>query len=108
MIDVVRVQIHHDRLDDSNPYPAPIEAAIIDLESKGLEERGWDSKDDPGIIRHETGAEIIVLVAALAELSAAILHLIAASKNHRPETKVSITVNSPTDISKVLTALSRD
>ena len=105
--DVVKVQIHHDPLPDSNPYPGPIELALSDLKSKGLNERGWDKSEEPGIIRHETGAEIFVLITALVEVTAAILHLIAASKAHRPETTISVTVSNPDDLAKVLAMLSK-
>lgn len=105
MDETVRIQIHHDRLDQSNPYPLEIESALTNLKSKGLNERGWDTKNDPGVIRHETGAEIIVLVAGLIELSTAIIKLISASKRHRPETTVSIVVATPENVEKVLAAL---
>ena len=104
MIDVVRIQLHHARLERSNPYPAEIESALAAIKAKGLAERGWDNKNDPGVIRHETGAEIIVLVIGLIQLSTAILDLVAASKKHRPETTVSIQVD-PTQLANVLRAL---
>ena len=104
MGDVARIQLHHDRLDHSNPYPAEIESALAALKAKGLTERGSDTRNDPGVIRHETGAEIIVLVTALVGMSKAILELVAASKKHRPETTVSIQVD-PAKFAKVLEAL---
>ena len=105
MENTITIQIHHDHLEKSNPYPAPIESALTDLKAKGLKERGWDKTGDPGIIRHETGAEIIVLASALVELTSAILHLVAASKSHRPETRISINVGDSADLSRILGAL---
>ena len=104
---VARIQIHHEPLPQSRPYPAEIESALAAITNQGLVERGWDRADTPGIIRHETGAEIIVLVIALAELSAAILNLIAASRTQRPETTISIQV-APDKFAKVLEALKDD
>ena len=106
MENTITIQIHHDRLEQSNPYPAPIESALTEIKAKGLKERGWDTTGDPGIIRHETGAEIIVLASALVELTSAILNLVRESKSHRPETRITINVGDSADLSRILSALS--
>jgi hypothetical protein len=105
MGETIRIQIHHTPFDHSNPYPESIESALNELTKAGLHERGWDQKADAGFFRHETGAEMIVLIAGLVELTSAILHLIAASRAHKPETKVSITLSNPSDISRILAVI---
>ncbi|SRR5260370_39558270 len=102
----VRVQIVHDPQPVSNPYPTEIEAALKNL---NLPELGWipltQKESKECVIRHETGAEIIVLVTALVSLATAIIGLVKASKKQRPETKVQITVSSPEQLQKVLQIL---
>lgn len=110
MNNTVRLQIMHDYQSHSCPYDPPeIERALTDLKLyAGLTERGWDKSAAPGIIRHETGPEIFALLVGLVELSAAILHLVAVTRKHRPETTVNVTVSDPADLKKVLNALGSD
>lgn len=107
MARTIRIQVQHDYLAQSNPYVPEVEAALNDLKAEGLMERGWDKEDDPGIIRHETGPEIVAMLVGLVELSAAIIHLVLACRKHRPETVVNVTVADPADLKKVLSALGR-
>jgi hypothetical protein len=97
MSDIARIQIYHNRLEPSNPYPTEIESALTELKAKGLPERGWDTKNTPGVIRHETGAEIVVLVVAVLELSAAILtQLLRSSPSREASHAFEVVVADPT------------
>jgi hypothetical protein len=103
----IRLQLKHERQEHSNPYIAEIEAALDGVKAGGLKERGWDRSDMPGIIRYETGPEIIVIAAGLVELTVAILHLVTVTRKHHPETTVDITVTDPGDLERVLRALGK-
>ena len=104
--DFIRVQIVHEWQPESNPYPKEIEAALkaLDLPEVGsipVTER----ETEQCVIRHETGAEIIVLVTALVSLATAVIELVNASRKQRPETKVQITVSSPEQLQEILRIL---
>ena len=106
MARTVRLQLQHTRVPNSNPYLPEVEAALTELEATaGLKERGWDTADAPGVIRHETGPEIIALAAALVELTAALIHLVVVTRRHHPETTINVTVSDPADLKRVLRAL---
>jgi hypothetical protein len=104
--DFVRVQIVHEWQPDSNPYPGEIEVALKKL---NLPEVGsislTEQETEQGVIRHETGPEIIVLVTAVVSLATAIIELVNTARKNRPETKVQITVSSPKQLQRVLQIL---
>ena len=105
-MNVVRLQIHHEYQPDSNPYrPPEVEDALSRLKQLGLAERGSDKLDVPGVIRHETGPEIIAMITELAGLAAAIITLYQATRRARPETKISVTVSNAAELKKVLKVL---
>ena len=56
------------------------------IKQLGLEERGWDESGRPGVIRHETGPEIIVGLTQLAGLVTALVTLFQLTKKARPQT----------------------
>jgi hypothetical protein len=103
----VRLQVQHDFQPNSNPYEPDVESQLDALKKAGLIERGWDKSGSPGIIRHETGPEIIVMVAGLLEIAVALVHLFQASKKHHPETTIQVVVSDPADLEQVLAALGR-
>ena len=102
----LRLQIQHSYQPQSNPYqPQEVEDALSALKAAGLQERGGGASDAPGVIRHETGPEILLFLGALAELSAAIIHLVKASRKHRPETVVNVTISDVSQLEEVLKTL---
>ncbi len=103
----IRLKLNHELQERSNPYIAEVEAALDGVKAAGLKERGWDQTNNPGIIRYETGPEIIVVVAGLIELTVAILHLVTVTRRHHPETIVNITVTDPSDLERALIALGK-
>ena len=108
MTDVITLQIHHDRdLEGSNPYPEEVEKALDNVKAHGLVERGWDKSGQPGIIRHETGPEILVGLAALVQLAAALVELFKASRKSHPEANITIAVADPQALKAVLEAIAK-
>jgi hypothetical protein len=109
MSSTVTFKIEHAWQPNSSPYEPEVEAALDAIKSKGLVERGWDETGRPGIIRHETGAEVIVevlaLSAAIVELSASLLHLYVESRKHHPETSITINISDAALLKPVLEAL---
>lgn len=102
----VRIQIQHVPQPESNPYPEEIEVALKHL---GLPEIGWiplaGEVTQEGVIRHETGPEIITLITSLVTLTGTIMALVNASRKRRPETRIQITVNSSAELQRVLQVL---
>jgi hypothetical protein len=106
MVSTIRIQLQHEYQANSKPYEPEVEATLNAIKLRGgLVERGWDKTDKPGIIRHETGPELIVLGAALIELTAAIIDLVMASRKHHPETTVNVNISDPDDLRRVLATL---
>jgi hypothetical protein len=70
--DFPRIQIHHEYLSTSNPYPPKLENAMLQL---NLPIMGWTNKyEREGIIRHETGPEIVLLASSLVTLATQIVN----------------------------------
>ena len=82
-----------------------MEDALSHLKELGLAERGSDQLDVPGVIRHETGPEIIAMITELAGLAAAIITLYQATRRARPEARISVTVSSAAELDKALGVL---
>lgn len=104
-----RIQLFHQPQSDNKPYQPPeFEEALKKLnlpELAGPPFVGAESQE--GIIRHETGPEIIVLLTSLVSLTTAIISLVNAIKKVRPETKIQVTVDSAEKLEQVLNVLKR-
>ena len=104
-MDLLKIHIVHEWQGQSRPYIQDVETALDDLKATGLQERGWDTSGEPGIIRHETGPEIFTFVVGAVEIIAAIIHLVGIIKRHHPETIINVSVADPTQIASVLESL---
>jgi hypothetical protein len=99
----VRIQLDHDYLPQSNPYPDELEAALRDLNLPFI---GWTKTNgQEAIIRHETGPEIVLLATSLATFGTALVKLFMTWKKTRPETTIQVRVSSAKELEKVLNTL---
>jgi hypothetical protein len=102
----IRIQIQSKPQNHAPYCPKKLESA---LKSLGLPEIPrnfpWEATDREGVIRHETGPEIVALATSLVSLATAIVGLVSLWKKERPETKISITVNSEDELERVLNVL---
>lgn len=98
----IQIKLLHEH-GPSTPYrPNELEDALQNL---NLPEIPWDSADQEGIMRHETGPEIIVLATSLISLASKIVTLVREWRNKRPQTKIQITVSSPDELREILNIL---
>jgi hypothetical protein len=99
----IRIQLKHDYLPNSNPYPADLEKALKALNLPFI--GGTEKNEQEAVIRHETGPELILLVTSLVTLGSELIKLYSTWRKERPETKIQITVSSAKELEKVLKTL---
>jgi len=96
----IRIQLQH-VYRQCKPYtPEELEDVL-----QKLPEIPLHSIDQEGIIRHETGPEIIILAKSLVNFTPAIVSFVSAWKMEYPETIIQITVNSPYELKLILDVL---
>ncbi len=99
--DFIRIQLQYD--ESRNEYtPKELEGALQKL---NLSEISLHSIDQEGVIKHETGQEIIISAKSLVNHASAIVNLASAWKKNDIESRIQVTVSSPYELKLILDAL---